>query len=35
MTDEVCVVVIHRLDAVFVELRLPDDAVVDKQMAGR
>jgi hypothetical protein len=35
MTDEVCVVVIHRLDAVFVELRLLHEAVVDKQMAGR
>ena len=32
MTVEVCIVVIHRLDA---ELRLPDEAVVDKQMAGR
>ena len=35
MTDEVCVVVVHQPGAVFVELRLPDDAVVDKQMAGR
>ena len=35
MTDEVGVVVVHRLDAVFVELRLPDEAVVDKQVAGR